>query len=620
MNEIKIIYKVINSWNLPLNITQGWQKLAEILDNTHGLAGLVLWAHSALTWMSVSESERLVVAAHLCAIFLAQHQGHTLLNLDYPELYELLRSIQHAAGDDFYAPEKASAVFHNCVQGPLTTLFAQDANQAPFVYKDKKLQLSRTHWIEDACIRLLQERMDVPARPTGKDVLHGYHGNLDDQQRDMIRNAIQYRIFWVSGGPGTGKTTCIHGMLYAFNQMGVPAPRVTVVAPTGKAAFRITSSLRRMALPGGGPFDEAILNGHFEALTLHRLLEYHPQTQRFGRHEGNPLELDCVIVDESSMVDLVMLHALLRAVPLESSLVFVGDQHQLPPVGQGAPFQTAWEFASCRPNFFFRLERNYRAQLELYQDLHLLLHDAKKMQWHTYKIQSKTNGISLHSIQTDAEFFAFLNQIFQETYDESYWELALQRHLLPDMVMSVQDSENKLVQLVERAQACPVLCAVHTDARGTQRVNEWMRRRHPWGGLDLQPGEPIMVQVNDYARNLFNGDCGVVADIECDGRPLRCAVFKMGNQLRAFELINLQVERAYAFSVHKSQGSEYNRITFVLPDTNVGILTRELVYTAVTRARHTVRVAGNPTTLLLALNTVVRRHSQLAQAWQKDTR
>lgn len=616
MNHL-IVQKVIQSWKKPPDVTRGWLELAALLEEAHGHAGLALWAHDALCRVDLGEKERLLAALHIGAVFLAQAQGHTLLDADSPLMRDVLRRVQEAASDSFFAPENARSALARCIEGPLGVLFAPDGAKAPFVCEGTVLQLARTRFAEDACIRLLRARMQVLPRPAEGDVLEGYSGMLDEHQREMIRRAAVRRIFWVSGGPGTGKTTCIHGLLHALGRLRIAAERVAIAAPTGKAAFRVTASLRRMAKSGTGPFDDAICSGSLEALTLHRLLEYRPETDSFGRHEGNPLDLDAVIVDESSMVDMPLLHALLRALPVDAALIFVGDPDQLPAVGQGAPFQIAWEQGfSCRPEFFFRLERNYRAQQALFSDMERLMKQDETLQWISPTLHSRSEGISLCNINNDSDFMDFVEYIFQENYNESYWDLALERHVMPDAEAPVQDpAMAHLVQLVERAQACPVLCAVHEGLRGTRRVNGFMQRRHPVGGADLQPGEPVMVQINDYARGLFNGDFGVVADLESKGRPVRCAVFKAGDRLRAFELTNLQVERAWAFSVHKSQGSEYDRVVFVMPDAPSGILTRELVYTALTRARRFVRVAGDPASMFRALRTVVRRRSRLAKAW-----
>lgn len=616
--ELEIIKRVMESWNLPPFLLQGWMEVARLLADAHWPAGLALWVRDALPAVDLPEEERLAAAVHLAALFLAQGQGHTLLEVHSPLLKDALYRVQEASNGAVSAAG-APYAFSRCIQGPLAPLFAPQNPQAPFVLEDDCFQLARIRWMEDGCIRLLRMRMKAPPRPVPRGVMDGYSGILDERQQEMIRQALAHRIFWVSGGPGTGKTTCIYGLLHALDRLDpkIPPERVALAAPTGKAAFRITASLRRMARDRGNPFDEAILSGRMEALTLHRLLEYQPETDRFGRHEGNPLPVDQVVVDESSMVDMELLHALLKALPVEACVVFVGDQDQLPAVGQGAPFQTAWEEGLPRaPQLFFRLERNYRAQEALSRDLERLLRQRSEPHWHSWKLPPEEPGLYLHEIRSDSDFVSFLNQIFEKNYDSSYWEIALRRHDLPDGPLSVQDPHlANLVKMADRAQGCPVLCAVHDGMRGTRRVNEWMHRRHPAGGAELLPGEPVMVQVNDYQRGLFNGDFGVVADVALRGRPARCAVFRTGERLRVFELVNLRLERAYAFSVHKSQGSEYDEVVVVLPEKPSGILTRELVYTALTRARRAARLAGDPELLKGALDRLVRRRSRLARAW-----
>ncbi|MBU1509881.1 AAA family ATPase [Myxococcota bacterium] len=646
MNEASLVQKILGRLELEPEITRALCALARTLEEARLAPGLVLWAWDLLGVCQLTVSEKLTVVAHLLALFLAEGRGHTTLDPEGPELAEIARRLREATEDGPFTAPRLAAEFRRFLENrSLVALLGDGAPDpaapdslkpgwaAPLVFCDGQLQFSRTRWMERECARLLRERFGTVDEAADRtDPFAGFAGELDDVQRRMIRQVPGKRVFWISGGPGTGKTSCIYGLLWAMGRWspGLDAGRIAIAAPTGKAGFRITQSLRRMAAAGGdpgkdtgpgdavGPYDAAILDGRLDASTLHRLLDYRPGTDRFGRHEGSPLELDWVIVDESSMVDLVLCHALLRALPATAGLIWIGDRDQLPAVGRGALFQASWEQGPARyPDHYFRLERNYRAEQGLAGDIHRVMDRGEKTWEGPVAGFPAQNRLVLHRTETARQWHELLDQVFSRTFDRSYWDAALDAFEWDPSQIAVDPGGHprypEIVELLRRAGSAPVLCVTHAGSRGTVAVNEYFHRKHPWGTFGLLPGEPVMVQVNDYQRSLWNGDFGVVLHATWQGEKLPCVAFLQGDQLRIFPLAGLPLARAFAFSVHKSQGSEFPEVTLALPEVPSLMLTRELIYTAITRGRSCVRIAGTPPILQAGLSTTVERRMNLAR-------
>jgi len=631
MNETRLVPKIIGRLGLDPGCTRALLAFCGALEEFRLSPGLVLWAWDLLGVTQLTASEKLIGMSHLLALFVAQSRGHTTLDPGGPELAELARLVREATGDDRFTHRLIGTEFVRFLEnGTLASLVGSREEApaagvpwkpvwvAPLSLQEGSLQFARTRWMERECARLLRDRFQTAGPPEEEmDPFSGFQGELDDDQKTMIRRIRGRRVFWISGGPGTGKTSCIYGLLWALGRWypGLKSDRIAIAAPTGKAGFRISQSLRRMA-HGGGPFDEAILDGRLDARTLHRLLEYRPDADRFGRHEGWPLEVDWVIVDESSMVDLVLCHALLRALPERAGLIWIGDRDQLPAVGLGAVFQVAWDRGPDRhPEHFFRLTRNYRSEQGLARGIARVMERADLTWEGPTDAFPAADRLVLHPIETARQWQDFLECLYRQTYDRSYWDLALQRFEWDPSQVACGPGEHpraeEISRILRQAGGSPVLCVTHAGSRGTVAVNELFHRRHPWGFSGLLPGEPVMIQANDYQRNLWNGDFGVVLNAFWNGKETPVVAFLQGEQLRIFPMAGLALSRAYAFSVHKSQGSEFGEVTLVLPEVFGPMVTRELIYTAITRGRRCVRVAGTPAILQGGLSNVVERRMNL---------
>jgi exodeoxyribonuclease V alpha subunit len=387
-------------------------------------------------------------------------------------------------------------------------------------------------------------------------------------QREAIDETLTSGVLVMTGGPGTGKTTLVRGIISVLEAAGC---RILLAAPTGRAARRLSESTGR------------------PALTVHKLLEYVPHEGpfAFGRHEGQPLEADAVIVDEASMLDISLTACLLRAIPLGCRLLLVGDVDQLPAVGPGNVLKDiirSQQISVVRLNEVFRQE----AQSRIVLNAHRI-----------------NRGLS-------PDFTAPAEFSLTECADEA---------AVADEIVSLY----KTLWTAGGQQDVQVLSPMHKLACGVENLNRLLQEavnppdpaKEELASLNqiLREGDRIMQIKNNYDKEVFNGDLGWVKTIE--SRSLT-AWFPDVNEGKAVryeqgELDELQL--SYAMSVHKSQGSEYPVVILALSKAHYIFLQRNLLYTAVTRARRQVFIAGQKSALLTAVanDRTRRRYSLLAE-------
>ncbi len=454
--------------------------------------------------------------------------------------------------------------------------------------------LDRYHRLETqvAADLLARQRTAAPTVDEGRltaavEQVRGEH--FSDEQEQAAVRAVRQHLTVLTGGPGTGKTTSVARMLVLLAAQSDAPLSIALAAPTGKAATRLQEAVRG-ELAGLGAAGERV--GAPEAMTLHRLLGWRPDnTTRFRHDRGNRLKYDVVVVDECSMVDLTMMGRLLEAVRPESRLVLVGDPDQLTSVGAGAVLaDVVAGFGGAGPVAPLHHNHRFRGEIKALAEA-LDRGDADE-------VVAVLTGSGTEVDYVDGDPEPVLRPVLLDTARR------LREHALAG------DAEAALGVLDEHR----LLCA-HRE--GPFGVRHWNRQVERWlaegSGLPV-PGEwyvgrPLLVTSNDYALDVYNGETGVAVR-QADGR-LRAVVDGSGRRRDLAPGRLDAVETMHAMTIHKSQGSQAREVTVLLPEPGSPLLTRELFYTAITRAQQKVRVVGSPDAVREAVTRRAGRASGL---------
>jgi exodeoxyribonuclease V alpha subunit len=438
----------------------------------------------------------------------------------------------------------------------------------------------------------------------------------------------------ITGGPGTGKTHSAAKILGFLAELSYPVPlRVFLTAPTGKASVRLKDSIQQRVkhLPISDSAKSMIPD---EAFTLHRLLGGAPGKSRFRFNPEHLLEADIVIVDEASMVDLPLMSKLFSALPENSRVILLGDRNQLASVDAGSVFgdicsgKKTFGFSGYTARYLERLIGVNAGEISIDETYGRTIGDDIIELKKTYRF-SETSPIALLS-----------RKINEGNSDEVMEILKTNRSEVLEWVSSVESSDRILteaivggytncfraktpeegVKLVERFK---VLCAVNRGPRGVTSINqkaEWIFKRKDLirkESIDdprVYQGKPILITRNRQDLEISNGDMGVLWNTPSRRSSEEWSVCLpgLGDETRRIPLYRLPIyESAFAITVHKSQGSEFEEVLIVLPDEDIPLLTRELLYTAVTRGRQRVKILGNETVIRAMVSRQIQRNSGL---------
>ena len=447
-----------------------------------------------------------------------------------------------------------------------------------------------------------------------------------DWQKVAVTLALLRKLTVVSGGPGTGKTTTIVSLLACLLEQW-PECRIRLAAPTGKAAARMLDAIRTRTstLP-----PELAARFPSEPFTIHRLLGA-TRGDAFRHHARNPLPLDVLVVDEASMLDLALATHLLEALPDSARLILFGDKDQLSAVEAGAVFSeicadpsltasTRERVAALTGIAAERIVADPPIEATPLRDSVVWLTDSFR-----FTRESGIGRLAREINAGDAErTIAWLRE-----RDASIGWLEDEARIPQAATMtSAADGYSRYLAAIESRDVAAifeafghfrVLCAEREGARGVAGMNEALGRhfrealddpRDPGHGSPWHPGRPVMVLRNDYVLRLFNGDIGIVLPDD----DARLAVFFPEGQggFRAIAPARLpEHDTAFATTVHKAQGSEFDEVLLVLPSRASRVVTRELLYTAVTRARTKVTIAGGADVVSNGIANRMRRHSGL---------
>lgn len=391
---------------------------------------------------------------------------------------------------------------------------------------------------------------------------------LSDTQMAVLQSVFDQRVVVITGGPGTGKTTLIRSIAAVYDAVGC---NYLLAAPTGRAA-------RRMAELTGRP-----------AATLHRLLGFNFADGKFDRDQDNPLDTDALIVDEASMVDLMLMGHVIKALPHDAALILVGDVSQLPSVGPGTVLA---DFIDAQLFKTHALDQVFRQAAES-----PIIANA-----HRVRI-GRLPVLKPRSLDEPLSDFSFIEAADPEQITRNI--LALCTHKIPDQLK------------LDGVRDVQVLTPMHKGPLGTLQLNRRLQAAlnpGPVKGDDYRVGDKVMHLRNNYQKEVFNGEIGMVCDV--DPRQGRWVVDYDNRQVAYDEADLDELSLAYAISVHKSQGSEYPVIILPLVTQHYIMLQRNLLYTALTRARQMVVLIGSPKAVRVAVQTDKPQQRQSLLAWR----
>lgn len=513
------------------------------------------------------DSEKRLIAGISYALVSASNAGHTCV----PE--ELL--ISETARVLMVSVDSVQNIFNNLLGKDMLRIEEMGGTRfiyPEYLYRAEVQTARRLSWLRDQAKPITR----VDADEVIRDWENSAGIILADAQRTAIHVSLQQGVFILTGGPGTGKTTVVKGILNVLEQAGC---RILLAAPTGRAA-------RRLAESSGHP-----------ALTVHRLLEYQPTGDSlcFGKNDSEPLDAEAIIIDEASMLDINLTYHLLKAVPGGCRLIFVGDVDQLPSVGAGCVLK---DMIRSKKLPVVRLENVFR-QAEI-SPIVRNAHNINRGQMPDF-----TDGISsefaLADFADENEAAKFVAHTYKQMTADGDW---------------------RKVQ---------VLSPMHKNPCGVQNLNKILQEYiNPPSSIKtevnipgnvLRVGDKVMQIRNNYEKEVFNGDLGRIIRIEGKNVTVAFPERPEGDYVTYAQGETSELQLAYAMSVHKSQGSEYPYIILLMVPSHYILLQRNLLYTAITRAKEKVLIVGSKGAVRTAVENdrTRKRYSLLAERLQESS-
>ncbi|WP_338502203.1 exodeoxyribonuclease V subunit alpha [Erwinia aphidicola] len=605
--------------------------LAELLKQAQSLRLLRALEVQFARMVATEQQPALMLAAAL--VSRDAGEGHVCLPLDQlqPEAFfagrhpELALALWQAAG----APDDWSTLL-------LAQPAVSDGSAAtPLVLHQQRLYLHRM-WQSEGEVAQFIQRQPIPQVREEALIhltLNRYFGQQpDDWQKIAAAVALTRQVAVISGGPGTGKTTTVAKLLASLIELSPGTPRIELAAPTGKAAARLTESLGKTLQ--SLQLDAAVLKSFpQEATTLHRLLGALPGSQRMRYHAANPLHLDVLVVDEASMVDLPMLASLIAALPPQARVIFLGDRDQLASVEAGA---VLGDICRCAESGYSvqraaELSRLTGCEVAGRDDADApQVRDALCLLRKSYRF-TESSGIGQLALAVNAGEVKRVEQVFAQGFSD------IKRHalsssedyqqLLNECVAGYRDYLMRLksgaspAEVLSAFSRFQLLCALREGPFGVAGLNERIEQVLRGAGLIRRnvalygkwyAGRPVMIARNDRALGLFNGDIGIA--MLDDEQQLKVFFPLPDGTIKAVQPSRLPPhDTAFAMTVHKSQGSEFEHTLMVLPNQVMPVLTRELVYTAITRAKQQLTLYADKAVFSSAVKMRTRRRSGLVE-------
>jgi exodeoxyribonuclease V alpha subunit len=586
--------------------------------------------------LSDKEDEDVFLAASL--VSRATGEGHVCLDLSTVEGRPLITD--ESGTEDVVSP--TLEVWRKKLDS--SNVVGRPGDDRPLILDDRsRLYLYRYWDYENILANKISERVvskiEAVDLPLLKDGLSKFFSPLENGQTDWQKLAafvcVLKKFCVVSGGPGTGKSTLIARIIaLILEQRKGSEMRIAIAAPTGKAAARLQEAIQngKERLPIEAQIKEAI---PIEASTLHRLMGTIPGSPYFRHNGENPLPVDMVIVDEASMVDLALMSKLVQALPSDARLVLLGDKDQLASVEAGAVLGDICDTGRIHgfsKNFSTRFREITGASVDISpkNDNEPGIQDCVVDLQKNYRfgLESGIRAASLVVNQGDGNLA--LRILKSGEYDDIKWTTLPE----PNAVYSVlrENVLNGFKPYLETADPLEIfslfgqfriLCALRKGPYGVSAQNllvEQVLRDENLIDTDKRwyRGRPVMITTNDYNIGLFNGDIGIIMPDPATNHDLRAFFLSPDGALRSFLPVRLpEHETVYAMTVHKSQGSEFDKALLILPDRHTPVLTRELIYTGITRAKKNIEVWGTERIFIEGVSQRIERSSGLRDAlWE----
>jgi len=566
-------------------------------------------------------------------------QGHVCLDLSSIEGKDLLK------GEDGIDPVVCPELNNWCKQLRETAVVGNPGEYKPLILDDQSRLYLFRYW-------QYQEKLADSIRISIHDVGGDNNiGHLKEELRLLFPFSDAEEINWqnvaafaalrkqfcvISGGPGTGKTSIIATILALLLKQAEPERlKMTLVAPTGKAAAKLQEAIRNIKANLACPNDikDEIPE---EASTIHRMLGSIPGSPYFRYNTKNTLPVDVMVVDEASMVDLALMSKLFQALPLHARIILLGDKDQLASVEAGAVLGDICDTGTehnFSPSFCKDCKEvtGYTIHTQQQRAYEPGIRDCIIQLEKNYRFGSESGiGAVSHAVNTGDGDRA-IKCMKSGVYNDITWKTLAHPNDLPHLIKDIiiqgygdylrARNPFEAFQVFERFR---IFCALREGPFGVAALNALAEQILREEGL-INPdrrwysGRPVLITRNDYTLRLFNGDMGIVLSDPSINNELRVFFQATDGTLKKFHPFRLpEHETVYAMTVHKSQGSEFDNVLLLLPDRESPVLTRELVYTGITRAKKSVEIWGNENVFRRAVSRYIERTSGLRDAlWNK---
>ncbi len=523
--------------------------------------------------LDVAKKKKLEIL--LAALSQKQHQGHSCIEIDESDKNLLLDS-----GLTSENPVISSQTY-------------------PLIIEQNRLYLQRYWHYEDRLANQIKQFSQISKPVISLDsALERYFGDCKREinwQREAAKIAAQQAFCIITGGPGTGKTTTICKILAVLQEIADEPLLVALAAPTGKAAMRlqeaIALNLAGLDCPDG--IKEQIPH---TAITLHRLLGAKPPSPYFRHDAKTPLVFDLVVVDEASMVDLALMSKLADALKPGARLILLGDKDQLASVESGAVLA---DLIAALPDNTVELRQSYRFDDGIKKLADAVNQQDHEVAWHILSINDGVAGI--------------LGQARLMPY------IVGQR----DDYVALVNAKAEFTEVFRAFTRFQVLCSNRHGKNGALEINTAVEKvlfgQHlKYGAASWYPGRPVMVLQNNPGLHLYNGDIGIcLPDKEQNGN-LMVFFQRPDGAVKKYLPARLPLcETVFAMTIHKSQGSEFEEVLIVLPDTINPVLSKELLYTAITRARKKINIVAEESVFAASINRKMARITGLVDKFRQ---